>query len=69
MSPENYESAGKKTSKTTQGNKTFKTMAVECVLATSRQKICFTSKKDYQTTWENEGEQGFFYCHERVQDA
>ncbi|WP_230163279.1 IS110 family transposase, partial [Peribacillus simplex] len=37
VSPGNYESAGKKTSKTTQGNKALKTMAVECVLATSRQ--------------------------------
>ncbi|MGV2470590.1 transposase, partial [Bacillus subtilis] len=38
VSPGNYESAGKKKkSKTTQGNKALKTMAVECVLATSRQ--------------------------------
>ncbi|MBR8645679.1 IS110 family transposase [[Brevibacterium] frigoritolerans] len=37
VSPETTESAGKKTSKTTQGNKALKTMAVECVLlATSR---------------------------------
>ncbi|MGE7070613.1 hypothetical protein [Peribacillus butanolivorans] len=37
MSPGNYENADKKTSKTTQGNKALKTMAVEFVLATSRQ--------------------------------
>lgn len=38
VSPGNYESAGKKkTSKTSQGNKALKTMAVECVLGTSRQ--------------------------------
>ncbi|MFB6804214.1 hypothetical protein [Peribacillus butanolivorans] len=29
MSPRNYESAGKKTSKTTQGNKALKTIAVK----------------------------------------
>lgn len=39
VSPGNNESAGKKkTSRTTKGNKALKTMAVECVLATSRQK-------------------------------
>ena len=38
VSPGNNESAGKKkSSKTTKGNKALKTMAVECVLATSRQ--------------------------------
>jgi len=38
VSPGNNESAGKKkTSRTTKGNKSLKTMAVECVLATSRQ--------------------------------
>uniref|UniRef100_UPI0003733D72 IS110 family transposase n=1 Tax=Paenisporosarcina sp. TG20 TaxID=1211706 RepID=UPI0003733D72 len=38
VSPGNNESAGKKkTSRTTKGNKALKTMAVECVLATSRQ--------------------------------
>ncbi|MEK4535841.1 IS110 family transposase [Peribacillus sp. FSL K6-1552] len=30
VNPGNYESAGKKTRKTTQGNKALKTMAVEC---------------------------------------
>ncbi|MBP2243393.1 transposase, partial [Cytobacillus eiseniae] len=38
LSPGNNESAGKKkTSKTTQGNKALKTIAVECALATSKQ--------------------------------
>lgn len=37
VSPGNYESAGKKTSKTTHGNKGLRTIAVQCALATTRQ--------------------------------
>ncbi|MFB6804210.1 hypothetical protein [Peribacillus butanolivorans] len=59
----------KKTSKTTQGNKALKTMAVECVLATSRQnnRIASHRKRITKRPGKNEGTNRF--CSFTINDC